>query len=273
MAIPVHVQKTIVFILMVLVVTQLISLLVLVVHWSCKRNLQVVPKQQEICFAKGSLVLPDQSESDLDGLTPIFDEEKNATTYCSSTSEILSRVVNKTVKERYNNDANPELHERMQKKCNTNNSGTEVAHLHEIASYATPVEGKPTKIYWKHENLNTSSLEHLKEDGTIHVKRTGLYFISSQLTLWVDHNTDSTDVAIGDDVVHHYVQIISGGVEKVLLESTMSECEIIGEESQKTSKIEAVFQLRDNDRIFVASSHPYKLVCANLKNHLIIYKL
>lgn len=137
------------------------------------------------------------------------------------------------------------------------------------------MEGKPTKLYWKREegqSSHFSRLEHLEQEGTIHVKQSDFYLISSMITIWLENDTVDSVLNNNEVVMRHFVKVISvEGGEKVLLENAVSKCDIAAVESQKSSMMEAVFWLEENEKLFVASSHPHKLICADQKNNFFIH--
>lgn len=233
----------------------------------------VSPKERQMCYPIDKLVSDAEPYDDLNELTQNFDEQSNRT-LCGYTSEIIQKMVKKIVADRYNSDANPELtyRESVVKKCKRPSTHTDILHLTEIASYASPDNGKPTKLFWKEVESKTN-LTHNEKEGVIIIIQKGLYFISSRLTIWMETHTESAES--DDTIFRHFVKLVSynNSTEDILLENAMTKCDIMTAESQKTSQMEAVFKLEPNDTIYVAYSHPHKLVSDTLKHHFIVYKL
>lgn len=273
------VLKLILVVLMFSTCLELFCLLGIVIYWKIKRDEILSPKHTKMCFPSEKLTV-EQGIENLANLEQRFDIDKNETFYCGNAKTMLDMLSKKTVAARYNNDANPELpylNAARMKTCSSSRYSKEVVHIRQIATYAAPVEGIPTKIYWEREEFQKSyfnQLEHLEQEGTILVKQSGLYFISSMITLWIENGTIDAELIDNENVRRHFVNVISmGDVEKVLLENAVTTCEITTAESQQTSMMEAVFWLDENDKIFVASSHPHKLISAGQGNHFIIHSL
>lgn len=140
--------------------------------------------------------------------------------------------------------------------------------------FAVPV-GSSSKIFWssKSPSFVKAGLTHLIDDGTVYVNTGGHYFIFSQIKLQLE-NVDDKDYAERREF-RHYVYLISEkeGTSSTLLEDVRTPCEITTESSELTSGVGAVFKLEAGDRLYVATSHPERLVPDPTNNFFTIHSL
>lgn len=118
-------------------------------------------------------------------------------------------------------------------------------------------------------------LMHLEEEGSVYIKEAGQYYVSSQLTLKTESISKSNTTGNSDVSTKHIVYAISyeKGEQVTLMESARSPCEITAESSEQTSHMAAVFRLQENDRIFVATSHPHSLVNGQGRNYFTVHSV
>jgi hypothetical protein len=128
-------------------------------------------------------------------------------------------------------------------------------------------------VYWRSEVYSGNKVSHAVNDGEIHIKRTGKYFISLMMTTRFENSTEINENIV--QTVSHVVNCVSNknGSMITLLEHVESMCEMSVEHADRTSNIGAVFHLEERDRIFAATSHPYSVVVSRQSNHINIHRL
>ncbi|XP_053391916.1 uncharacterized protein LOC128554645 isoform X2 [Mercenaria mercenaria] len=232
-------------------------LLSLAVYW---RELRTAPVEPKFCYFDEGLSSDNRN----------IDSNKQ---YCCKASDVLLRMVEKKTAEKYNNNANPEYPSFNPATFNSKISKGEktTMQLKHIGSHAKPVPGQPTKIFWNEVMNSPGELRHLKKEGAIYIQKSGRYYISTQLTTRRENTTTHND----DQTVKHLVYLISAdkGTEHILLENAISACELTVQQSEQSSNIGAVFELKEKNRIYVATSHPYHIVSGPGRDHFSIHKL
>ncbi|XP_060567902.1 uncharacterized protein LOC132726585 [Ruditapes philippinarum] len=255
-----------------LVVLDLLALISLVVYWRLLRGKLIEPR---ICFSEKDL---NSIHKNYDSLKRLFDEEvksKDTDQYCVKISDILSNYINKTITDRYDSNINPEYSalDLGVVNCFVNNEEADQLHLRQISSHSKPVPGRKTKVYWGSEVYSGNKVSHAANDGEIHIKRTGKYFISLMMTTRFENSTELNENI--DQTVSHVVNCVSNknGSLITLLEHVESVCEMSVEHADRTSNIGAVFHLEEHDRIFAATSDPYNIVVGRQSNHISIHRV
>ncbi|XP_053403830.1 uncharacterized protein LOC123554709 isoform X2 [Mercenaria mercenaria] len=249
-------------------------LLVLSLCWRSKRTAQLHNVEPQYCYMDEGSVIGENKASWLKELIIKNDKNTKEKNNCDKVSAMLERSVKKIIGEKYNSDTNPEYVSLSLKQFNCTYSNREEAQLHlkQITSHAKPVPGKATKVFWKSGVSSGNGIQHLQTEGAIYVRKSGKYYISSQLTTRAENDTviDETD-----QTINHVLNIISynEGCERILLEHVKSMCEMAVGHAGWTSHIGAVFHLEEHDRIYVATSRPYNLVSGPGSNHFSIHKI
>ncbi|XP_060602241.1 uncharacterized protein LOC132755389 [Ruditapes philippinarum] len=259
----------------VLVIGELIVLLVLVVIWRVQRDDQLAPRQQQMCYPQVKLIVDDNTACPV-GLVFKFDEAKNETTCCGKLNEILDLVSNKTARDRYNSEINPEIRTYDPKAYNCKATEQNMA----VSRFGLRHERKPVstglahKLFWEndHKSMEISGLRYSEEDGQVIVE--GLeekesYYISLQLKLNMSKAT-----GILDETIRHRVHLLSDDTSAVLLEDVTSPCIMTSHTaSGKTSVVGAVFRLKYGDRLYVTTTNPENIVSDPHNNYFSIHKL
>ncbi|XP_053390512.1 uncharacterized protein LOC128553394 [Mercenaria mercenaria] len=247
-------------------------LLVLTLCWRSKRIAQLYYAEPQHCYQNEGSIIGESKASWLKELIIKNDKNTKQNKNCGKVSTMLERSVKQIIAEKYNSDTNPEYVSLSLKQFNCTDSNREEAQLHlkQITSHAKPVPGKATKVFWKSVVNSWNGVHHLQTKGAIYVRKSGKYYISSQLTTRADNAT----IDEKDQTMNHVVYIIScnEGGERILLEHVKSMCEMAVEHAGWTSNIGAVFHLEEHDRIYVATSHPYNIVSGPGSNHFSIHK-
>ncbi|XP_053391142.1 uncharacterized protein LOC128553973 [Mercenaria mercenaria] len=232
-------------------------LLSLVVYW---RALRTAPVEPKFCYL----------DEGLSSGNRIIDANKQ---YCGKASDVLIRIVEKRTAEKYINNANPEYpsFNRVAFHCKISEKQETIMQRKHIGSHGKPVPCQPTKILWKTSMNSAGGLRYLQKEGAISIQKSGRYYISTQLTTRRENATTHSD----DQTVKHLVYRISANeeTEHILLENLISACEMTVEQSEQSSNIGAAFELKEKDRIYVATSHPYNIVSGPGRDHFIIHKL
>ncbi|XP_045202089.1 uncharacterized protein LOC123555543 isoform X2 [Mercenaria mercenaria] len=252
---------TILLALILTTVIELSTLFGLVVYWRVARE---APVQPRLCFPSSAFA------SNVDDLQKL---KKENDMYCGNASYVLHILVNQTVAEKYNNNANPE-HSTIDFRgdsCTPSDTDGLMLKLDSISLHAKPVPGRPTKIYWKTSTKfnKMQDMQFSVDEGSLYILKSGYYYISSQLTSRVENKTigESNDQTLGQFLISY-----RDGTERILLEDAKSPCELAVEQSEHTSTIGAVFYLEEREQIYVATSHPYHLLSGDSINYLSILK-
>ncbi|XP_060595441.1 uncharacterized protein LOC132749617 [Ruditapes philippinarum] len=261
--------------LIVLVIVELIVLLVLVVIWRDQRDNQLAPTQQQMCYPRVKLIVDDNTACP-EGLVSKFDDTKNETTCCGKLNEILDLVANKTVRDRYNSEINPEIRTYDPKafNCRATEQNMAVSRFCLRQNRKAVSTGLAHKLFWEnnHKSMESSGLRYSEEDGQVIVEgleETESYYISLQLKLNMSTATD-----ILDETVRHRVHLLSDDASAVLLEDVTSPCIMTSHTaSGKTSVVGAVFRLKYGDQLYVTTTHPENIVSDPHSNYFSIHKL
>ncbi|XP_045200815.2 uncharacterized protein LOC123554627 [Mercenaria mercenaria] len=147
--------RTILLALILTTVIELSTLFGLVVYWRVARE---VPVQPRLCFPSSAFA------SNVNVLQKL---EQENDVYCGNASYVLDILVNKTVADKYNNNANPEYStlDITGDSCATSGTDASLLKLDSISLHAKPVPGKPTQIYWKSKTaLNKTKDMRFLED-------------------------------------------------------------------------------------------------------------
>lgn len=264
------------FLLKALITTaclQTATLLIFVITWKINRDSYLQPIEGELCYTA--------KRSEFSSLSYKVGPPDNLTEVCGA-SEYILKLITKAVEERYNSDAYPDINQAFLENkghCRENNRTLDTINVNSISSYAIPARGQPTKIYWSQGDIQSAGAfcnsTNLESDGFIDIKKTGLYIVSSKLTVAAENGTYDPSYTLEGTHFRHYIKVITGNEreEKTLLVNAMSKCYMYTHESEKVSHIEAVFKLDKEDRVFVATSHPHRIICAPQKDNLFIYEL
>ncbi|XP_053403941.1 uncharacterized protein LOC128558484 isoform X1 [Mercenaria mercenaria] len=258
-------------------VGEMVALLALVGHWRVLREDIMSPTQQQMCLPLHRFALADDEEANKQCPSRL-NKKKNSNICCGTLSDVLDKVSDKVVMEKYNSDANPEMSSLnlTDNKCNESDKKPPKAHLVDLSHDKKPVSlGMSSKLLWNTDppSYANSGLKHLKEEGTIYVEKPGHYYISSQLKTKIA-KTNDTD-ATSDSTFRHYVHLISSkGTEGVvILEGAQSQCEMASDVSESTSVLGSVFRLEHGDRLYVATSHPQNIVSGPQNNYFSIHSI
>ncbi|XP_053403937.1 uncharacterized protein LOC123554624 isoform X2 [Mercenaria mercenaria] len=264
-----------IYVLRVLICLTTINITILpalVMYW---RTLRAVKVEPTFCYSEDDLSSANGNPDLLKQLIVLNDKNTDRNKHCGKLSDVLNKFVTQITANKYNSNAFPEYIPLNLEKCNCSKTRREEdkIHLKQVASYAKPVRGQTTKVFWELSSNSGNIVRHVQEDGSIYVQKTGKYYISSQLTIKVENSTMPFDQ--NDQTVRHVVHMISfkEGTEKILLEHVRSMCEMADEHAEMTSNVEAIFHLEENDRIYVTTSHPYYIVSGSGSSHFSVHKV
>lgn len=246
---------------------ELCALLTLSVLWHAQRTSH---KESVVCLARENFIFADVKYDFLKDLEEKDDE------YCGFASVVLQRIAEKRVVEKYDSNLSPEFTNvnLTDFGCVQSQEKNSVLKLQDVTSYAKPVQGKATKLFWRSVPITANSFLYLEKEGAVFIRKTGRYFVSSLLTFKMGNvNRNKTIGGREELTFRHFVNLISFGrrLERTLLETVTSSCNMAAEVSEQTITSEAVFDLEENDRIFVATSHPGDLIPGKGRNHLAIH--
>ncbi|XP_045200827.2 uncharacterized protein LOC123554632 [Mercenaria mercenaria] len=245
-------------------------LLFLVVYW---RALRLAPAEPRFCYSDEDVSNAKENPDLLKQLIVKNDKNTKRKQYCHNASNVLHELIAKMTAEKYNNNANPEYlsFNPADINCIISVKEEHIMQLKHIGSHVKPVPGKPTKIFWNKMMNSAGGLRYLQKEGAIYIQKSGRYYITTQLTTKMENATTQSD----EQTVKHLVYRISAneGGEHILLENPISACEMTVEQSEQSSNIGAVFELKEKDRIYVATSHPYNIVSGPGRDHFSIHKM
>ncbi|XP_060601383.1 uncharacterized protein LOC132754719 isoform X4 [Ruditapes philippinarum] len=227
-------------ILVAVAIVNMSVLLPLVVHLHLSRQNRV---ESEWCSV---LDVTSQGNPDLLGqLIVKTDKNTDRNKTCGKLSTMLKTVVNLNIHDSYDSDA-----------C--------------------PVPGKNTKVYWsRFTDMIIHHMKYIQEEGVIYIKQSGYYFVSSLLTVRANSMTSTDTVNNSEVAIRHVVNVLhhKDGAKQVLLEHVNSMCELSFGYAEWSSNIGAPFYLNKQDRVYVATSHPYNIVSGHSKNYLSIHTI
>ncbi|XP_060601381.1 uncharacterized protein LOC132754719 isoform X2 [Ruditapes philippinarum] len=261
--------------LVAIAIVNISVLLPLVVHWRLLRQHKV---ESEWC---STLDITSQGNPDLLGQFIVeTDKTTDRNKTCGKLSTMLQAVVNLTIHDSYDSDACPEPEMLTfgikAFNCTASRKVESTCYLDNVSSHAKPVPGKTTKLYWQPTTgMFTHHLKYVQEEGAIYIKQSGYYFVASLLTVRANNMT-STDTVTGfEDKMSHFVNVIhhKDGPERVLLEHVKFMCELSFGHAEWSSNIGAPFYLNEQERIYVATSHPYNIVSGHRNNYLSIHTI
>ncbi|XP_060603148.1 uncharacterized protein LOC132756168 [Ruditapes philippinarum] len=132
--------------------------------------------------------------------------------------------------------------------------------------------GQNSNIFWKSDLRVGSDVQYLDEERAISIKKSGHYFINVQLTIRMNVGSCSENV---DKLVK--LQVIRVPVkqrsELIIVENVHSVCQIPDEQSEQSINVGAAFQLKENDKFYVAFSHPNLLSTGHERDHFSIHAI
>ncbi|XP_053403935.1 uncharacterized protein LOC123554635 [Mercenaria mercenaria] len=258
------VKKLTLLILVVATCIELALLLSMVIYWRLSREELPEDKkqQQQLCYRSDRF----PTHSDHISICPrgLEMNMKNDTKTCCGNSDlILDNLVTKALSEKYNSDVNPELPslDLELDQCNVTRIKPPMVKLIGLAGDINPVkQSNSSKIFWNSniQTYATSGLTYKSDEGTICVGKAGYYFIHSQLKVKVISTNDTDDDV--RDIFTHNVRLIKKDTSSIILEDRKSQCEMASKESEITSAVGGVFWLEQKDRLYVATSHPKRIV-------------
>ncbi|XP_045200945.2 tumor necrosis factor ligand superfamily member 6-like [Mercenaria mercenaria] len=275
-----QVKRYFLFILICTTIGEMVTLLGLVGHWRVLREDIMSPRQQQMCLPLHRFTLVDDEEANDQcpgRLKKRLDKKKKLIICCGTLSDVLDKLSNKVVMEKYNSDANPEMSllNLTNYKCEATNKKQPKAHLVDISEDKKPVSvGMSSKLLWNTDPPSYANLglRYSKDDGTIYIEKTGHYYISSQLKTKIAKANDTDETL--DSIFRHYVYLIkSEGTVGVILEDAKSQCEMVSDVSESTSVLGAVFHLEDGDRLYVSTSHPQNIISDKHNNYFSVFSL
>ncbi|XP_053391914.1 uncharacterized protein LOC128554644 [Mercenaria mercenaria] len=260
-------KKLTLLILIIATCIEMISLFSMVIFWRLSREQLPEDKQQQqqLCYSLDRFL----TYSDDTNICPGSLEMniKNDTkTCCGNFDVILDNLVTKALSEKYNSDANPEFSTLDLKldQCKVTSKKQPMMKLLGLARDKNLVNNS-SKIFWNPniQTYATSGLTYISEEGTICVGKAGYYFVHSQIKVKVISTTDNDDEV--DGIFTHNVHLThtNNNTSSTILEDTKSQCEMASKESELTSAVGGVFWLEQEDRLYVATSHPIRLVQGN----------
>lgn len=114
------------------------------------------------------------------------------------------------------------------------------------------------KIHYTNTQLQAEALYRVYDNSEIIVIRSGLYFLSSQLSFKRQQSTDTKPIR------HKVIQFIySSSEQRVILEDSKPPCKFYGDSYEFTSNIGALFKFDQNDKLYVVVSHGEHVVMGN----------
>ncbi|XP_060601380.1 uncharacterized protein LOC132754719 isoform X1 [Ruditapes philippinarum] len=262
-------------ILVAVAIVNMSVLLPLVVHLHLSRQNRV---ESEWCSV---LDVTSQGNPDLLGqLIVKTDKNTDRNKTCGKLSTMLKTVVNLNIHDSYDSDACPEPEMLALGikafNCTASKKVESTLHLDDISSHAKPVPGKNTKVYWsRFTDMIIHHMKYIQEEGVIYIKQSGYYFVSSLLTVRANSMTSTDTVNNSEVAIRHVVNVLhhKDGAKQVLLEHVNSMCELSFGYAEWSSNIGAPFYLNKQDRVYVATSHPYNIVSGHSKNYLSIHTI
>ncbi|XP_060592988.1 uncharacterized protein LOC132747585 [Ruditapes philippinarum] len=261
--------------LIALVIVKTGVLLALVQYWRLLRQHKV---ESEWC---SPLDVTSQGNLDLLGqLIVKTDKNTNRNKACGKLSTMLTTVVNQNIHDSYDSDAcpEPEILDLGIKafNCTASKKAESTLHLNNVLSHAKPVPGKRTKVYWSPITyMITHHMKYIQEEGVIYIKQSGYYFVSSLLTVRANNMTSTDTVTGSEDAISHVVNVIhqESGTERVLLENVKTTCVLSFGHAERSSILGAPFYLNQQDKVYVATSHPYNIISGHSNSYLSIHTI
>ncbi|XP_053404975.1 uncharacterized protein LOC123554621 [Mercenaria mercenaria] len=244
---------------------QLALLLSMIIYWRILREEPPEDKkqQQQLCYNLGRFFTSSDKDTCPVGLK--MNMKNDTKTCCGNSDLIFGNLVTMAVSEKYNSDANPELPSLDLKldHCNKTRMKPPMIKLFGLACDKNQVEeGNSSKIFWNSniQTYATSSLTYISDEGTTYVGKAGYYFVHSQIKVKVISKNDTDDDV--RDIFTHSVHLIPSekNTSSTILEDIKSKCEMASKESELTSVVGGVFRLKQEDKLYVATSHHKSLV-------------
>jgi hypothetical protein len=127
-----------------------------------------------------------------------------------------------------------------------------------------------SKIFWKSDIRFGSDVQYIVEEGAISIKKSGHFFINVQLTIRMNVGSFSDNV---DKLVRLQVIHVKQRSELIIVENVHSVCQIPDEQNEQSTNVGTALQLKENEKIYVAFSHPNLLSSGNGRDHLSIHAL
>ncbi|XP_060595444.1 uncharacterized protein LOC132749620 [Ruditapes philippinarum] len=259
-------QRCILFILKISVIVEVVTLLVLVVHWRNVREISLAPRQLKVCYPRHELVISDVRNTTCGNRLTFKKDPKNTTYCCGNMSDVLILVLEKIASERYDSDINPEMifFDLTNFGCASSKHVVSTLRLTSAPEKSLVPVGIHYKMSLKIDSSSVanSGLRYLETEDMVLIEATAFFYIFSQLKIKIGNTFDN-------NIVHCVQLLSSNGTTSVLLEELTSPCKMASEESsEKTSTIGATFWLTEGDRVYVTTSHPQEII-----NHLSIFKL
>jgi hypothetical protein len=118
-------------------------------------------------------------------------------------------------------------------------------------------------------------MKYIQEEGAVYIKQSGYYFVSSLLTVRANSMASTDTVTGSEDSISHVVNVKhkKDGTERILLEHVKFMCELSFGHAEWSSIIGAPFYLNEQDKVYVATSHPYNIVSGHSNSYLSIHTI
>ncbi|XP_060555876.1 uncharacterized protein LOC132716589 [Ruditapes philippinarum] len=192
--------------------------------------------------------------------------------YCVEASKAIDAIVSKMTQARYDKDANPEHNLSNLTMFNCEIEERNISKIQLKFKGARLMSGESSKIFWKSDFRFGRDVQYLDEEGAISIKKSGHYFINVQLTIRMNVGSfsENVDKFVKLQVIHVPVKQRS---ELIIVENIHSVCQIPDEESEQSINVGASFKLKENEKIYVAFSHPNLLSMGNGSDHFSIHEI
>ncbi|XP_060587702.1 uncharacterized protein LOC132743190 [Ruditapes philippinarum] len=190
--------------------------------------------------------------------------------YCVEASKAIDAIASKMTQARYDKDANPEHNLSNLTMFNCEIEERNISKIQLKFKGARLKSGESSKIFWKSDIRFGSDVQYIVEEGAISIKKSGQYFINVQLTIRMNVGSFSDDV---NKLVKLQVIQVKQRSEVIIVENVHAVCQIPDEQSEQSINVGAAFQLKENDKFYVAFSHPNLLSTGNGRDHFSIHAI
>lgn len=246
----------------VLIVTLVLlgSLLCLTVTWRIRRGSPVGAKEQEICEPCSALQLDDTPP---DGCNIIKDSAKKTDKCCCKASTVINKLTEKSAQDHFSDFRVTATAAVLKTDCTDDKkpSGKVVG-----IDFESLKKDEDT-VHFKPQQHIQESVTY--SNGMFSIAKSGFYYVFSQIKYEHDNESAQNADAKQSHTLHRS-SAINEGKEK-LLENTRTFSQLRVPTNNGTSFIGAVFELFENDKLMVQTTHTHRLSGNDHENFFGLY--
>ncbi|XP_060597854.1 uncharacterized protein LOC132751659 isoform X1 [Ruditapes philippinarum] len=276
-------QKKILIILISTTVAERMSLFSLAGHLRQLRTgiMAPDPTENNMCLPLGKFIsVEDDSHQCPGGLKEKgneTEETEQTRLCCGSMSIAIENLSAKIVKDKYDDDAFPEITSLDITAFNCSEKKTVQLEANLVGISGDNQQDQmnaSSRLIWNstYPSFSCPKLRYLTDNGTIYIETSGYFYISSQLKS-KHYSINGTAGVSGANFKHFIYRISEHRKEQVLLEGEKSFCKVASDSFECTSFIGAIFKLETGVQLYVTTSHPGSLVPESKDNYFSIYSV